>query len=232
MTGDELKQQAAETAVTAVRSGMIVGLGTGSTAVYMVRALGQMLANGRLQNILGIPTSEATAREAEKAGIPLTNLGEHPEVDITIDGADEIAPDLALIKGLGGALLREKIVAAASQRMIVVADGSKRVARLGTKAPLPVEVIPFAQRPVANHLASLGARVVLRMRNNQPFITDEGNVILDCHFATGIENATGLAALIKQQPGVVEHGLFLGLAHTAVIATPAGIEILGQRLAS
>lgn len=230
MTSDALKQRAAETAVTAVRSGMIVGLGTGSTAMYMVRALGQMLADGRLQHIRGIPTSEATARVAEKAGIPLTTLNDQPEVDITIDGADEIAPDLTLIKGLGNALLREKIVATASRRMIVVADGSKRVARLGTKAPLPVEVISFAQQPVANYLARLGARVVLRLRDNHPLITDEGNVILDCYFANGLENPAELAVLIKQQPGVVEHGLFLGLAHTAVIATQSGVEVIGQAL--
>ncbi len=230
MTNDALKQQAAETAVTAVRSGMVVGLGTGSTAVYMVRALGQMLADGRLQHICGIPTSEATARVAQKAGIPLTTLNDRPQVDITIDGADEIAPDLALIKGLGGALLREKIVAAASRHMIVIADGSKRVPHLGTKAPLPVEVIPFAQRLVTNYLADLGARVVLRLRDNHPLITDEGNVILDCYFANGLENPAELAARIKQQPGVVEHGLFLGLAQTAVIATRSGIEIMGQAL--
>jgi ribose 5-phosphate isomerase A len=230
MTVEELKQQAAEEAATAVQSGMVVGLGTGSTAVYMVRALGQMVANGRLHNILGIPTSEATAHEAKQVGLPLTTLDTHPIVDITIDGADEISPELDLIKGLGGALLREKIVATASRRMIVVGDGGKKVARLGTRAPLPVEVIPFAQKPVRNHLASLGAQPVLRLRDGTPFITDEGNVIIDCHFATGLPNPAQLAQAIRQQPGVVEHGLFLRMATTAVLATPQGIQVLGQPL--
>lgn len=228
MTIEALKKEAAERALTAVRSGMVIGLGTGSTAVYMIRALGQMLADGRLQAIRGIPTSEAAARAAELAGVPLTTLNDHPQVDLTIDGADEISPQLMLIKGLGGALLREKIVAVASRRMIVIADGSKKVARLATLAPLPVEVVPFAQKPVADYLASLGARPVLRQQSaGQPFITDEGNIILDCHFAEGIADPGALAQAIKQRPGVVEHGLFLGLAQTAVIATGTGIEVLG-----
>ncbi len=230
MTLDELKRRAAEKAVTAVQSGMVVGLGTGSTAVHMVRALGQMLADGRLRDIVGIPTSEATAREAQQAGIPLTTLDQNPTVDVTIDGADEISPELDLIKGLGGALLREKIVAAASRRMIVVSDGGKKVARLGTRAPLPVEVIPFAQSPVTAYLASLGARPVLRLRDGRLFVTDEGNVIVDCHFVSGLPDPARLAQAIKQQPGVVEHGLFLGLAATAVVASEAGIEILGRPL--
>lgn len=230
MMVDELKRQAAEKALTAVSSGMVVGLGTGSTADHMVRALGRLLADGHLHTILGIPTSAATARRAEEAGIPLTTLDEHSRVDVTIDGADEISPRLELIKGLGGALLREKIVAAASKRMIVISDGRKKVARLGTLAPLPVEVIPFAQKPVADYLAALGTRPVLRLRDGQPFITDEGNVILDCYFAYGIADPHALAQAIKQQPGVVEHGLFLGMAETAVIASDAGLEVLGRPL--
>jgi len=230
MTAEQLKQAAAEKAVEAVQSGMVVGLGTGSTAVFMVRALGRMLQDGRLHDILGIPTAEVTAREAEKVGIPLTTLNEHPVIDVTIDGADEISPQLNLIKGLGGALLREKIVATASRRMIVVGDGRKKVTRLGTRAPVPVEVIPFAQRPVQAYLASLGARPVLRLQEGTPFRTDEGNVILDCHFAGGIDDPVQLAQAIRQQPGVVEHGLFLGLAGTAVIATEQGVEVLGAPL--
>ncbi|MCA9935704.1 MAG: ribose-5-phosphate isomerase RpiA [Anaerolineales bacterium] len=230
MTVAHLKQAAAEKAVEAVHSGMVVGLGTGSTAVFMVRAIGQLLQDGRLQHILGIPTSEATAREAERVGIPLTTLNEHPVIDVTIDGADEISPQLDLIKGLGGALLREKIVATASRRMIVVGDGSKKVARLGTRAPLPVEVIPFAQGPVQAYLASLSARPVLRVHNGVTFITDEGNIILDCHFDEGIDDPELIGQAIRQQPGVVEHGLFLGLAETAVVATNDTIEVLGKRL--
>ncbi|CUS04112.2 Ribose-5-phosphate isomerase A [Candidatus Promineifilum breve] len=225
MTSEELKRQAAERAVEAIQSGMVVGLGTGSTAVHAVRRLGALLAEGRLQRIIGIPTSEATAREARQAGIPLGTLDDHPSIDVAIDGADEIDPQLNLIKGLGGALLREKIVAAAARRLIIMADDSKRVEQLGTRAPVPVEVVPFARRPAADYLASLGARVVVRQRDGQPFITDEGNVILDCHFA-GLPHPGEIAQLIRAQPGVVEHGLFLGMASEAVVAGARGVFVL------
>jgi ribose 5-phosphate isomerase A len=222
---ETLKREAAERAVAFVQSGMVVGLGTGSTAVWAVRRIGALLADGQLQRIVGIPTAEVTAREAERCGVPLGSLDDHPSVDITIDGADEIDPALNLIKGLGGALLREKIVAAASRRLVIVADESKRVAQLATRAPVPVEVIPFARRPVAGYLASLGGRVVARQRDGRPFITDEGNIILDCHFA-GLTNPREMAQLIRTQPGVVEHGLFLGMATEAVIAGERGIIVL------
>lgn len=222
---DDLKRQAAEKAVESVQSGMIVGLGTGSTAVHAVRAIGQRLQDGRLQTILGIPTSAATARAAREAGIPLTTLDHHPDVDLTIDGADEIDPDLNLIKGLGGALLHEKIVAVASNQVIIVADESKQVAQLGMRAPVPVEVIPFARQPVTTYLASLGARVVERQEGGQPFITDEGNIILDCYFGL-IDNPEQVAHALRAQPGVVEHGLFLGIATAAIIASPLGLRSL------
>ena len=222
---ETLKQQAAERAVEYVESGMVVGLGTGSTAVHAVRRIGALLAEGRLQRIVGIPTAEVTAREAARCGIPLGALDDYPIVDVTIDGADEIDPRLNLIKGLGGALLREKIVAAASRRFIIVADESKRVAQLGTRAPIPVEVIRFARRPVADYLNSLGARVVERRRDGQTFITDEGNLILDCHFP-GLANPQAMAQLIRAQPGVVEHGLFLGMATAAVVAGERGVVLL------
>ena len=221
----DLKRQAAERAVEAVQSGMVVGLGTGSTAVHAVRRIGALLAAGQLQRIIGIPTSEATARESQQAGVPLGTLDDHPSVDIAIDGADEIDPQLNLIKGLGGALLREKVVAAAARRLIIIADDSKRVNQLGTRAPVPVEVVRFARRPAADYLASLGARVVERRRDGQLFITDEGNVILDCHFA-GLPNPTEIAQLIRAQPGVVEHGLFLGMATEAVVAGARGVVVL------
>lgn len=222
---DDLKRQAAERAVEYVQSGMVVGLGTGSTAVHAVRRIGALLAEGRLQRVIGIPTSEATTREAGLAGIPLGTLDAYPSVDVTIDGADEIDPHLNLIKGLGGALLREKIVAAASRRLIIVADEGKRVAQLGARAPVPVEVVPFARRPTADYLASLGARVAERRRDGEPFVTDEGNIILDCYFA-GLVNPQEMAQLIRAQPGVVEHGLFLGMATEAIVAGARGVVVL------
>lgn len=222
---EELKRQAAERAVEYIQSGMVVGLGTGSTAVFAVRRIGALLAGGQLQRIVGIPTAEVTARAAERAGVPLGTLDDHPSVDVTIDGADEIDPHLNLIKGLGGALLREKIVAAASRQLIIIADDSKRVEQLGTRAPVPVEVVPFARRPVAAYLASLGARVIERRKDGQPFITDEGNIILDCHFP-GLPNPLEIAQLIRAQPGVVEHGLFLGMATEAIVAGKRGVVVL------
>jgi ribose 5-phosphate isomerase A len=227
MSLDDLKRQAALKAVEFVQSGMIVGLGTGSTAVHATHAIGEMLANGRLHHILAIPTSQTTAQQAQQAGIPLTTLNQHPEVDITIDGADEIDPHLNLIKGLGGALLREKIVAIASQRVIIISDERKRVSQLGSRAPVPVEVIRFAQHPVTHYLQSLGARVVLRQENDETFITDEGNIILDCHFGP-INEPQQLAQAIRQRPGVVEHGLFLNLATKAIIASSQGLDIVSK----
>jgi len=219
------KRQAAERAVEAVRSGMVVGLGTGSTAVFAVRRIGELLAAGSLRDIVGIPTAEVTAREAERAGVPLGTLDDHPTIDLTIDGADEIDPQLNLIKGLGGALLREKIVAASSRRFIIIADETKLVERLGTRAPAPVEVIPFARRPVADYLASLGAAVVERQREGRTFITDEGNIILDCRFAEPFDPPE-MGRLIRARPGVVEHGLFLGMAAEAVVAGAGGVVVM------
>ena len=223
----ELKRQAAERAVTLIETGMVVGLGTGSTAVHATRAVGRLLQEGKLQNIVAIPTSDETAREAKSLHIPLVSFDTHPLIDITIDGADEADPNLDVIKGLGGALLREKIVAVVSKRFVIVADHTKRVTQLGSKAPVPVEVIPFAERPVADYLKSLGARVEKRMEEDgkRPFRTDENNIILDCYLGP-IANPRQLAAAIRQQPGVVEHGLFLGLATDVILATPDGVEHL------
>ncbi|NKQ36781.1 MAG: ribose-5-phosphate isomerase RpiA [Chloroflexi bacterium] len=222
MDVEELKRLAGEKAVGFVQPGMVIGLGTGSTAVHAVRKIGRMWQAGELPGIVCIPTSEVTACEAEKFGIPLTTLNEQPEIDITIDGADEIDPHFDLIKGLGGALLREKIVAAASRRMVVVSDYRKQVAQLGTRAPVPVEVIPFAQRPVTDYLQTLAARVEMRMAGTRPFRTDEQNIILDCTF-DGIPDPAQLAQAIRAQPGVVEHGLFLGLAADVILAAPDGV---------
>lgn len=225
---EELKRQAAERAVALIESGMVVGLGTGSTAVYAVRALGAGLKNGRLSHIIAIPTSEATAALARECAIPLTTLNDHPIIDLTIDGADEIAPNLDLTKGLGGALLREKIVAAASKRNIIIADHTKLVEKLGSRAPIPVEVVGFAERPLTLFLESLGARVVRRVAKDgsgQPFRTDEGNIILDCHVAP-LDDPVAFGNVVIGRPGVVEHGLFLNLATQAIVAMPDGIKTI------
>ncbi|MFN2104574.1 MAG: ribose-5-phosphate isomerase RpiA [Candidatus Promineifilaceae bacterium] len=222
---DELKREAAVSAVNTLQSGMVVGLGSGSTAYYAVVDLGMRLADGSLNGIVGIPTSEATAQLARQHHIPLGTLDEHPHVDITIDGADEIDPQLNLIKGLGHSLLREKIVVTSTERFIVISDDRKLVDHLGMIAPVPVEVIQFAKRPVSDYLQTLGCRPVLRLQDGQPRITDEGNIILDCYFET-IKDPFQLAAAIRKRPGVVEHGLFLRMAAEAYVASPTGVQHL------
>lgn len=220
---EELKREAAESAVDLLESGMIVGLGTGSTAYFAIMSIGMLLAEGRLTDITGIPTSEETARLARQQHIPLSTLDKHPAVDVTIDGADEIDPQLNLIKGLGNSLLREKIVVSATRRFVVISDHRKLVDHLGMIAPVPVEVIQFAQRPVSDYLKTLGARPVLRMHEGQPRITDEGNIILDCFFEERYDPPQ-LAQAIRRQPGIVEHGFFLGMASEAFVASPDGVQ--------
>ncbi len=224
---DELKRIAAAAAVDSIQSGMVVGLGTGSTAAPMIDELGRRLRRGELHNITGVPTSERSAQQARSLDIPLATLAEQPRIDLTIDGADEIDPQLDLIKGLGGSLLREKIVAASSSRLIIIGDQRKLVERLGTRAPLPVEVIPFAERPVTDFLRSLGAKPVIRLREGQILITDENNIILDCYFEE-IDDPYRLAQIVIAQPGVVEHGFFLGMATEAIVATDSGIQRLAR----
>jgi ribose 5-phosphate isomerase A len=228
MTTETLKRQAAVCAVEHyVYSGMVVGLGTGSTAAYAVAELGARLQDGRLRDIVGIATSEATARLARESGIPLTTLEAHPTVDVTIDGADEVDPALNLIKGLGGALLREKVVATASRRNVIIVDGSKWVERLGTRAPLPVEVVPFGWSVHLSFFEELGATPNLRHGDNgAPFVTDNGHYIVDCRFPEGLSDPQAVARALEERPGIVEHGLFLGLATDVVIATPQGTEVL------
>lgn len=221
----ELKQIAGETAAQAVQSGMVVGLGSGSTADFATRAIGRRLAEQAIRNIICVPSSEKTARLARALRIPLTTLDEQPMLDLYIDGADEIDPQLDLIKGLGGSLLREKVVATAAQRVIIVSDYRKLVDRLGTRSPLPVEVIRFAERPVNAFLESLGARTIRRAKDGETTITDEGNVILDCYFEE-ITDATQLGQAVRAQPGVVEHGFFLGIADEAIVAMPDGVQHL------
>jgi ribose 5-phosphate isomerase A len=221
MANDAEKEDAGRAAAKLVRDGDVVGLGTGSTAYFAVIALGERVKAGL--KIIGIPTSLQTADLARAVGIPLTTLDEHPELDITIDGADELDSKLNLIKGGGGALLREKVVASASKRMVVVADSSKVVPTLG-KFPLPVEVISFARAVVEKKIASLGASVKLRAnRDGTPYITDNGNQILDCSFGK-IEDPAMLARSLSDVPGVLEHGLFIGLAELAFVGRDHGIE--------
>jgi ribose 5-phosphate isomerase A len=221
------KRAAAEAAVEAeVRSGMRLGLGTGSTANEVLATLGARLADGRLHDLVGVPTSDATAARCGELGIPLATLDALRRLDVAIDGADEIDPELRLVKGLGGAHLREKVVACAADRFVVVADDSKLVGRLGERAPLPVEVIPFARAACERRLEGLGWLPALRVAHDgRPFATDEGNLILDCR--RGDWSAPErLAAELAGVPGVVEHGMFLGIAAAAYVATPSGVRVL------
>jgi ribose 5-phosphate isomerase A len=223
---DRYKLEAAERAVELVQSGMVVGLGTGETATYAIRRIGALLRAGTLEDIEGVPTSLATAAEAVRVGIPLLEESRATAADITIDGADEIDPALNLIKGRGGAFLREKIVAQTSRRVVIVADESKLSPVLGTRSPLPVEVVPFGSRYQAEYLKGLipGAQISFRMRSGaSPVRTDQGNFILDC--VTGpIQQPEELASRLQNRAGVVAHGLFLSLATDVIVAGPAGIE--------
>jgi ribose 5-phosphate isomerase A len=219
------KRQAAERAVELIQPGMVVGLGSGSTAAFVVHRLAALRAQGQLSTVLGVPTSLETEALARSLAVPLTTLEEHPVVDLTIDGADEVDPQLCLLKGGGGALLREKIVAQASLREVIVVDESKRVPRLGTRWPVPVEVLPFGWRSQALFLEGLGARVTRREgQQGAPYRTDQGNFILDCAFGP-IEHPAELASRLAARAGLVEHGLFIGLATELIIAGPTGVEL-------
>jgi ribose 5-phosphate isomerase A len=220
MANDQEKEAAARASLQFVKDGQVVGLGTGSTAAYFIKLLGEKVRNGL--RIKGIPTSVRSRDLALSLGIPLTTLDECQEIDVTVDGADEVDPQLRLIKGGGGAALREKIVASATRTMVVVADASKQVHKLG-KFPLPVEVIKFAQALIEKRISALGAQVQLRTNaDGTPYITDENNHILDCRFGV-IQDADRLAGQLSQMPGVVEHGLFIGMASVALFARGSDI---------
>ncbi|NJO85197.1 MAG: ribose 5-phosphate isomerase A [Blastochloris sp.] len=222
-----MKQLAAEHATRRVVSGMKLGLGTGSTVRYVLDALAQRLRKGELADIVGVPTSEATTQQAQELGIALATLAEQPRLDLTLDGADEIDADLHVIKGLGGAMLREKMVALAARELVIVADESKLSTQLGSKSRLPVEVVQFGWSIHMPFLQRLGAQPRLRTTaNGSPYITDNGNYILDCTFPDGIDTPAELAEALDRHVGIVGHGLFLGMATEAYIGTTEGISVL------
>jgi ribose 5-phosphate isomerase A len=221
---DAAKRNAAARAVEAIEDKMVLGLGSGSTAGIALELLAQRIAQGL--DVIGIPTSERTAALARKLGIPLTDFARHRRIDLTIDGADQIEEGtLNLIKGLGGAMLREKIVAEASTRVLIVADHTKRVRQLGSATPLPVEIVPFGSEIAIAKLEELGCTATLRRDGDRAFITDGGNLVADCLFAR-IPDAAALQAQLKRITGVIETGLFVGLAAGALLGTAVGVTVL------
>ncbi len=225
MDAQQLKQTAAEAAVALVEDGMILGLGTGSTAKLAVDTLGKRVAGGL--RVIGIPTSEFTGQQARSLGIPISTLDEHPEIDLTIDGADEVEKGpLNLIKGRGGALLREKIVASASRRLVIIVDDGKLVDRLGSHFAVPVEVVPFGWRATARKLEASGSKGTLRTGGDgKPFVTDGAHYIIDCAFGP-IASPPKLETELNSIVGVVEHGLFLGMATQVIVAGQDGVKVL------
>jgi len=223
---EEEKRRAAHYALSLVQDGMILGLGSGSTAAYFVEFLGRALQEGVLQHVIGIPTSTQTEALARAWGIPLGSLDEYPELDLAVDGADEVDPQLNLLKGRGRALVREKIVAVHARHFVIIVDESKWVTRLGTTGPLPVEVLPFGAQATARWLRSLGCSgKFLYNEDGTLYISDNGHYLYFCTFDEGIEDPYGLATLLKQRPGVVDHGLFLDMAHTVIVGTATGVEV-------
>lgn len=225
---DRLKQQAACRGVDLIEPGMVVGLGSGSTVRFALEEIGNRIATHVLRDIVGIPSSSQTEQLARELGIPLTTLDQQPEIDLTIDGADEVAPDLGLIKGGGGALLREKVIMEASRTNIIIVDENKLSPALGTKWPVPVEVLPLARQPVWNFLVSLGARVDSRENEDgTSFLTDQQNIILDAHFGP-IADPPQLAARLSGRAGIIEHGLFLNMASEIIAAGKNGVQRIGK----
>jgi ribose 5-phosphate isomerase A len=225
---DELKRLVADEAARMIVSGQRVGLGSGSTAGLFVAALGKRIAGGAVADVVGVPTSAATRELAWMHSVPVATLEECPRLDLTVDGADEIDPWLDLIKGQGGALMREKIVAAASERFVVIADESKLVSKLGNRAPVPVEVLPFGWRSTARSIEAIGAEVVLRTAGDDPFVTDQTNWILDCRFQQ-IDDAWDLACELDAIAGALAHGLFVGMTDAVMVGRNDGVETLTGR---
>jgi len=219
-----MKEAAAEYALRYVKSGMTVGLGTGSTAIFFIRKIGELLRTGELKNIVGFATSKGSSEAAIALNIPMLPDDLPKNIDVTVDGADEVDPELNLVKGGGGALLREKLVAQATAREIIVVDESKLSPRLGTKHVLPIEVLPFGWRSQARFLESLGGKYVVRQTaDGREYHTDQGNLILDCDFGP-IADVVKLARQLETRAGIVEHGLFLGLTHLVIIAGANGVR--------
>ncbi|CAA7388071.1 unnamed protein product [Spirodela intermedia] len=231
LTQDELKKQAASKAVEFVSSGMVLGLGTGSTAAFVVAEIGDLLASGKLGDIVGVPTSKRTYEQALSLGIPLSTLDDHPHIDLAIDGADEVDPFLNLVKGRGGALLREKMVEAASDKFVVVVDDTKLVDGLGGSGlAMPVEVVQFCWKYNLTRLQELfkeeGCEAKLRLDpDGKPYVTDNSNFIVDLYFSTPIRDASAAGREISAFEGVVEHGLFLDMATEVIIAGSGGVSI-------
>ncbi len=231
MTADKqskLKQAAARQALELVQNDMILGLGTGSTTAFFVQYLGEALQEGRLHGIRGVPTSEATARHARELGIPLVTLNEVDFLHLAVDGADEVDPNLNMIKGLGKALLREKLVEVHARQLWIIVDESKLVSRLGEHVPLPVEIVPFAHEATVRWLNSLpGCRAELWLREDgAPWVTDNGHYLVLCHFAHGVDDPESLGKTLNAWPGVMEHGLFLNMAHSVIVAAETGVRVM------
>jgi ribose 5-phosphate isomerase A len=223
---ESLKRRAAAHALGYVESGMVLGLGTGSTVAHFLELLGEAIRDGALTDIVGVPTSIRTGREARQAGIELVGLADVQKIDLTVDGADEVTPELDLIKGMGGALLREKMVAQASERVLIIADAGKAVDRLGSLSPLPVEVVEWGAGAQVRFLESRDAEVSIRRLDDiLPFKSDNGNLILDCRFQDGIPDPAELDAELQDRAGVVETGLFLGLTDVAILAAADGLDV-------
>ena len=222
----DLKEMAAREAVKHVKDGMVVGLGSGSTASIAIRFLGDKVKEG--WKLVGVPTSRDSEVLGKSVGITIGELKDYPDVDLTIDGADEVDPELNLIKGLGGALVREKIVAAATKVEIIIVDESKLVGYLGQKAPLPVEIVKFASESTIRRLQKFGCVPTLREKNGLAFITDNGNLIADCRFQ-GIDNPAKMESDLNLVPGVVDNGLFIGLTDKVIVASKAGVRTIESR---
>ncbi|MBN1147170.1 MAG: ribose-5-phosphate isomerase RpiA [Anaerolineales bacterium] len=223
----ELRKQAAAKALEYVQNGMTIGLGTGRTTAYFIDLLGERLRSGNLSDIRGAPTSQASAERARALGIPLVALAEVSRLDLAVDGADEVDPQLNLIKGLGRALLREKIIEIHAEILIIIVDQSKLVARLGQKGPLPVEILPFESAVHVHWLNSLGCRAEQWLEEDgSPVVTDNGNYLARCWFEGGIPDAYELARALAERPGIIEHGLFLDMASRVIVASENGVRVM------